>query len=175
MSRAGLPGDDNYTPLITALCELINRIWVQGRRVEAYPVPSIKMRSAREAARLGAGQSVLRDNEKCWFSFFSASEEIAQRRGLWLGRRMTRVIGLRYGEEEVDESTKARRREPDIGMSFARRAEILSVSGIFIMFHNHKISPFSTLFQKNSPLTGTDFSSLCLQRRMREGFSRTRH
>lgn len=53
-SRVDTAEMDDRISLSSAFCELANRTWTQQRRVEAYSLPTVKVRSAKEAAGIAA-------------------------------------------------------------------------------------------------------------------------
>lgn len=87
------------------------------------------MQSAREAARLEAGQNMGRSSKRGALSSPSASDESATEERLGVRRGVKNEGESRCGEVEEDERTKTRCREPDAGLDFARRVENSSVSG----------------------------------------------
>lgn len=134
VSRAGMAKNDDQTRLFSALCALcalMNRLWTEDRSLLAHYMPSVKARSARKAARDEAEGRVVRGGAECGFSSFSASEGSRQ------GEEMERseIVGeeksISYAVVKDDGSRRSGRLEPNIGLIFARRAEILSDSASF--------------------------------------------
>lgn len=91
-------------------------------------MPSVKLCSAREAARLAAELMLARRKAKSGLSSFSASKEIGQEVTLRPGRRAGGGTLSRYGEVKGDGSTKTGFHEPNGGIIFPRRAECSSDS-----------------------------------------------
>lgn len=101
---------------------------IGSRRVQTQDMPSVKLSSAREAARGGPDQRVLRGSAECG-EFSSSALERSKRVGRM--RRSRNVGGERdvpCGKVRADASRGSGCHEPDIGVSFARRAESSSNS-----------------------------------------------
>lgn len=54
VSRAGMSFKNDDTCLGSALCEMTSSVWIQERRVQGRGMPSVTVRSAKEAQRLRA-------------------------------------------------------------------------------------------------------------------------
>lgn len=94
--------------------------------MHAHDLPSVRMRSARGAARSTTERKMIKGTIGSWSSSSSASENSAVRRNTE-GRR--RVIGRgEYKHEKLrgNGSTRAGRGEPDVALSLAPVAERFS-------------------------------------------------
>lgn len=98
------------------------------RLIEAYPVPSAKVRLAGEAAALMAERKAVKVIAEDRSSSFSASEEKALDRRPWRERRVRRKGDSQSGKVEGDERTIAGYLEQETGMSLVRRVKKLSES-----------------------------------------------
>lgn len=88
---------------------------------------SLKVRSARAAARLAAGRKLVRKTES-GSSSSSTSEKSAVGGGPWGRTKMGKMGGIRYEELEGHRSTRSGCHELDFSLSLAGDAEISSNS-----------------------------------------------
>lgn len=86
--RAGVAEDDDHISLISVLCELTGTVWTQVRRIQAQSMPSVRVRSVREAVKLAAGHEVVRVSTGVGSSLSSVSEESAVEERVGEGRRV---------------------------------------------------------------------------------------
>lgn len=102
-------------------------MWTQRGRVRAWLVPLVKLRLARDAARLLARQKVVRSNtESALLTPFELDEsEVGKRSGQT--KKVDRESDSRDGEIEFGRTTKAECRELYIGIHFVRKAGNSSV------------------------------------------------
>lgn len=120
MSRDGRAEDDDHTHLIGALHQLINRSWLQGKRMETYCMLSVKMLSAREAASLKAVCKVVRGTAKILLSSSIHVERECTKRKPKTGETVDRGGASLYGVVEGDEGMKAGCREQEISTSLIK-------------------------------------------------------
>lgn len=74
VSRASTAGDDDHTHPVSELCALIGRLWFGDKRVQTQYLQSVKVRSARKAARAATERRVIRGSAEYGLSWSSASE-----------------------------------------------------------------------------------------------------
>lgn len=132
--------DDDHARIVSEICAVVSRIWTGGRLVQMHAMPSVKIRSAREAAKKAesdaADRRAVRASVKCGSSSFSASErsgegERAERSGSLRARR-----DLPYGEVIGDERRRSGCRDPGTAFGFPRRAKSSSDFGSSRRLHD---------------------------------------
>lgn len=128
VSRVCMTEGDDRTCLIGALCKLWSETWIRERGVQVHGIPSLEVRSTREAARLAARAKVERSSKRSASSSSSASEGNAVMKRPWPRRKAGRGNGSRYGKTEGDDSTRGGCCGPDSASTFAGRVEGLSES-----------------------------------------------
>lgn len=106
VSHASMAKDNVHIHLISALCEPTKRRKRQGRGVQAPSMASVRVWSLREALRLVAWRKMVSGSKKNGSSSPSASWEGAEGRRPGDRSRVQIEIELRYGEVQVDGSTK---------------------------------------------------------------------
>lgn len=84
VSQVGMPEDSDLARLVSALCALVSRLLVEGRREVTYAVPSVKVISSRKAARAAAERKMVSRSADCGSSASSASERSGQGKGIEL-------------------------------------------------------------------------------------------
>lgn len=58
---ADMAAEDDHTCLVSALCALISRLWIAGRRVQPQAMPRVKLILAREAPGGASERIVMRE------------------------------------------------------------------------------------------------------------------
>lgn len=80
-SGAGMVENGDYTHLGSSICELTSRVWIQERRMQSPSMSSVKVRSARKAAKIAAERKVVKSNEGGGLSSSSPSEKLQKGEG----------------------------------------------------------------------------------------------
>lgn len=122
VSHVGLAEEDHHTCLLSALFTLLCGFWIWGRCVQSQTMPSVKLRSAREAAKGAAKRWVVRDSAECGSHSLSESEKSRQREEVGRSKSMRGGRNIPYGEVRGGGSRKGVCRETELNVSFARRA-----------------------------------------------------
>lgn len=78
VSRVDMARDDDHISFTSQLCAFISKFWTGGVRVQAHTTPSVRVRSARKAARGAIERRVVRGSADCGSSTSSASEGSGQ-------------------------------------------------------------------------------------------------
>lgn len=79
VSRAGTAKEDEHICLVRTLRKLPGKTKVQERHLEGYFVQSMKMRLAREPARLATVQKMLEENTESGSVLLSESRKCAKK------------------------------------------------------------------------------------------------
>lgn len=123
VSRVDMAGDDDHTRFKDALCELTSGVWTQKEGVQGHGMPSVKVRSAREAPALAAERNVVKGRNESRLSSSLSLKESAVVEKPEERKRVRKGGKSRYENVQCDGSTKARCREPDGVLHFARTVE----------------------------------------------------
>lgn len=76
-SRAGLLRRDDHIRLSREFCGLMSSVRVEQRSVQTHSMPSMRVQSARKAAKLAAGRMMVRGSMRSGSASSSSSDESA--------------------------------------------------------------------------------------------------
>lgn len=79
VSSVSMAEYDDLAGVISALCEMVNKVWTQERRVQAPDFPSVKLHLVREIGRTAAERNVVVNFEESGLSSCSISKKSAAR------------------------------------------------------------------------------------------------
>lgn len=117
--------DDDHPRFFSAPCEMITKISIEKKRVQAHGIPRVKERLAGEAARLNAERELVPAAIERALSSYSAPTKTAVKL-IMTQERTEKRKWFKNGEKNADGKTSIRRCKPERSTSAARTIETLS-------------------------------------------------